>query len=140
VRCSLVFLSSVQSEQLPFSPGSRSGQRAEVNAAVLDQWNGGSAPIRRVTPKVLSGREAIRGQQPDGTQPGPVRSHGRVAPDAHRASRPDDRSARGSAGGRRPGIRRSLEHYVGCATRALTRLSWWLVHSNVLACLKVPAA
>ena len=58
MHCSLVFLSSVLSEHLPSSPGRRSGRRATVDAAVLDQWNGGSAPIRRATPKVLSGGES----------------------------------------------------------------------------------
>jgi Sulfite exporter TauE/SafE len=46
----------------------------------------------------------------------------------------------GRPGGRRPRIRRPLARDGGCATRALTGFSWWLVHSNVLACLKVPAA
>jgi hypothetical protein len=64
VRCSLVFLSSAQSKHLPSWSGRRSRRRAKVNAAVLDPWNGGSAPIRRATPKVLSGREPFRGQHP----------------------------------------------------------------------------
>jgi len=45
-----------------------------VDAAALDQWNGGSAPVRRATSTELPGRADL-----DGMLPGPVRCRGRVA-------------------------------------------------------------
>jgi hypothetical protein len=74
VHCSRVFRSSAPSEPLPSSPGGRLGRRTTVDAVALDQWNGGSAPVRRATSTVLPGRADL-----EGMLPGPVRSQGRVA-------------------------------------------------------------
>jgi hypothetical protein len=98
--------------------------------------NGGSAPIRHVTPKVLPRQESNPPAAPRRHAAGAGPLSGRVAPDAHRAFRP----ARELAGRPAAADPPPLAGSGGCATRALTRFSWWLVHSNVLACLKVPAA
>ncbi len=51
-----------------------------MNAAALDQWNGGSAPVAecRTEGAVRQGNRPP-GTSPEGTLPGPVRSQGRVA-------------------------------------------------------------
>jgi len=51
-----------------------------VNAAALDQWNGGSAPVAecRTEGAVRQGNRPAR-HIPEGTLPGSVRSQGRVA-------------------------------------------------------------
>ena len=51
-----------------------------MNAAALDQWNGGSAPVAecRTEGAVRQGNRPAR-HIPEGTLPGPVRSQGRVA-------------------------------------------------------------
>jgi len=69
VHCSRVFRSSAPSEHLPSSRGRRS-----VDAAALDQWNGGSAPEGRATSTELPDRADL-----EGMLPGPVRSQGRIA-------------------------------------------------------------
>jgi hypothetical protein len=74
VPCSRVFRSSAPSEHLPSSRGRRLGRRATVDAAALDQWNGGSAPVRRATSTELPGRADL-----EGMLSGPVRFRGRVA-------------------------------------------------------------
>ena len=70
--CSRVFRSSAPSEHLPSSRGRRPRRRATVDAAALDQWNGGSAPVRRATSTELPGRADL-----EGMLSGPVRSQGR---------------------------------------------------------------
>ena len=52
-----------------------------MNAAALDQWNGGSAPVAECLTEgaVRQGNRPAR-HIPEGTLPGPVRSQGRVAP------------------------------------------------------------
>jgi hypothetical protein len=47
-----------------------------VNAAALDRWNGGSAPVAKCHSQGLSGRDMPAGPIPEGTLPGPVRSQG----------------------------------------------------------------
>ena len=51
-----------------------------MNAAALDRWNGGSAPVAecRTEGAVRQGNRSAR-HIPEGTLPGPVRSQGRVA-------------------------------------------------------------
>ena len=51
-----------------------------MNAAALDQWNGGSAPVAecRTEGVVRQGNRPVR-HIPEGALPGPVRSQGRVA-------------------------------------------------------------
>ena len=71
MHCSRVFRSSAPSEPLPSSPGGRFGRRAAVDAAALDQWNGGSAPVRRATSTILPGRAELEGMLP-GPVPGDV--------------------------------------------------------------------
>jgi len=123
VRCSLVFLSSAQSKHQPSRSGRRSRRRAKVNAAVLDPWNGGSAPIRRATPKVLSGREPVRRQHTHDSGRGRSALSGRSHPMRTKLPGRVIEQLEGQPGGWRPGIRRLLAHNVGCATRALTRVS-----------------
>jgi len=80
VHCSRVFRSSVPSDLLPSSPCGRPSGTARANAAALDQWNGGSAPVAecRTEGAVRQGNRPAR-HIPEGTLPGPVRSQGRVA-------------------------------------------------------------
>jgi hypothetical protein len=80
VHCSRVFRSSAPSDLLP---SRRAGARQvppKVNAAALDQWNGGSAPVAecRTEDAAQAGKSPAR-HIPEGTLPGPVRSQGRVA-------------------------------------------------------------
>ena len=94
--CSRVFRSSAPSERLPSSRGRRLGRRATVDAAALDQWNGGSAPVRRATSTGLPSWADL-----EGMLSGPVRSQGegRTIRDPELAAR----SAAGTAGpNRRP--------------------------------------
>jgi hypothetical protein len=79
VHCSRVFRSSVPSDLLPSSPCGRPSGTARANAAALDQWNGGSAPVAecRTEGAVRQGNRPAR-HIPEGTLPGPVRSQGRV--------------------------------------------------------------
>ena len=80
MHCSRVFRSSVPSDLLPSSPRGRPSGTARVNAAALDQWNGGSVPVAecRTEGAVRQGNRPAR-HIPEGTLPGPVRSQGRVA-------------------------------------------------------------
>jgi len=80
VHCSRVFRSSAPSDLLPSSPHGRLSGTARVNAAALDQWNGGSAPVAecRTEGAVRQGNRPAR-HIPEGTLPGSVRSQGRVA-------------------------------------------------------------
>ena len=80
MHCSRVFRSSAPSDLLPSSPHGRLSGTARVNAAALDQWNGGSAPVAecRTEGAVRQGNRPAR-HIPEGTLPGSVRSQGRVA-------------------------------------------------------------
>ena len=69
--CSQAFRSSAPSEHLPSSRGGRFGRRARVGAAAQDQWNGGSASVRRATSTELPDRVGL-----EGVLPRPVRSRG----------------------------------------------------------------
>jgi hypothetical protein len=55
VHCSRVFRSSVPSDLLPSSPGGARQALFRMNAAALDQRNGGSPRWQSVTLKMLSG-------------------------------------------------------------------------------------
>ena len=77
MHCSRVFRSSVPSDLSPSSPGRCRQAPLRVNAAALDQRNGGSAPVAECH---IEG--AVRqsccpaGHIREGTLPGPVRSQG----------------------------------------------------------------
>ena len=83
MHCSRVFRSSVPSDLSPSSPGRCRQAPLRVNAAALDQRNGGSAPVAECH---IEG--AVRqsccpaGHIREGTLPGPVRSQGRGAHDS----------------------------------------------------------
>jgi len=80
VHCSRVFRSSAPSDLLPSSPRGRPSGTARVNAAALDQWNGGSAPVAecRTEGAVRQGNRPAR-HIPEGTFAGAGRSQGRAA-------------------------------------------------------------
>jgi hypothetical protein len=79
VHCSQVFRSSVPSDLLPSSPAGACQAPFRMNAAALDQGNGGSAPVAEChiegAVRQSFARRHIRGD----TLPGSVRSQGRIA-------------------------------------------------------------
>jgi hypothetical protein len=83
VHCSRVFRSSAPSDLLPSSPCGRPSGTARVNAAALDQWNGGSAPVAecRTEGAVRQGiaRQAHPGRHVAGA--GPLSGEGRTMRD-----------------------------------------------------------
>ena len=80
MHCSRVFRSSAPSDLLPSRHAGARQVPPKVNAAALDQWNGGSAPVAecRTEDAAQAGKSPAR-HIPEGTLPGPVRSQGRVA-------------------------------------------------------------
>ena len=165
MHCSRVFRSSAPSDLLPSSPGGARQAPLRVNAAALDQWNGGSAPVAecRIGGAVRQGYRPPA--HPEGTLPGPVRSQGRVARcviqnwphvlsaprrasagflerASHRAQRDPSRSAAAStfaAGAARRGPAAGQRVTSPRSSRAGNPLDK-RVHSCVLACCKDQAA
>ena len=86
MHCSRVFRSSAPSDLLPSRHAGACQVPPKVNAAALDQWNGGSAPVAecRTEDAAQAGKSPAR-HIPEGTLPGPVRSQGRVGIDADEA-------------------------------------------------------
>jgi len=90
VHCSRVFRSSAPSDLLPSSPRGRLSGTARVNAAALDQWNGGSAPVAecRIEGAVRQGNRPAR-HIPEGTfaGAGPLSGEGRTMRDPELVAR-----------------------------------------------------
>jgi hypothetical protein len=90
VHCSRVFRSSAPSDLLPSSPGGRRQEPPRVNAAALDQWNGGSAPVQECRtegcrPAGKSPARHIPGRHVAGA--GPLSGEGRTTRDPELAAR-----------------------------------------------------
>jgi hypothetical protein len=79
VHCSQVFRSSVPSDLLPSSPAGAGQAPFRMNAAALDQGNGGSAPVAECHIEGAVRQSFARRRIREDTVPGPVRSQGRVA-------------------------------------------------------------
>ena len=89
MHCSRVFRSSAPSDLLPSSPRGRPSGTARVNAAALDQWNGGSAPVAECRTEVLPGREIARQAHPGRrvAGAGPLSGEGRTMRDPELVAR-----------------------------------------------------
>lgn len=89
MHCSRVFRSSAPSDLLPSSPRGRPSGTARVNAAALDRWNGGSAPVAecRTEGAVRQGNRPAR-HIPEGTfaGAGPLSGEGRTMRDPELAA------------------------------------------------------